>query len=63
MRLVDWGSGVEMCRYVPASKGAHTALFVARVARGMGGTDWQLSAIGEGDHTARDFGSLVCAGV
>lgn len=59
MRLVDWGSGVEMCRYVPASKGAHTALFVARVARGMGGTDWQLSTIGEVDHTARDFGSLV----
>ena len=100
MRLVDWGSGAEVCRYVPATKvhrctpplalgpcvlhtcahpayalrpstpstmtrlmpasrqGAHTALFVARVARGMGGTDWHLSTIGEVDHTARDFGSL-----
>ena len=89
MRLVDWGSGAEICRYVPATKarcavgarvcttpgicttlllhplhahaptqGAHTALFVARVARGMGGTDWHLSTIGEVDHTARDFGSL-----
>lgn len=59
MRVVDWGSGGEMCRYVPASKGAHTALFVARVARDMGGTGWTLSTIGEVDHTARDFGSLV----
>mmetsp|Transcript_12544 Transcript_12544/g.25488 ORF Transcript_12544/g.25488 Transcript_12544/m.25488 type:complete len:632 (-) Transcript_12544:150-2045(-) len=59
MRLVDCGSGAEMCRYVPATKGAHTALFFARVARGMAGTDWQLSTIGEVDHTARDFGSLV----
>ena len=39
-------------------QGAHTALFVARVARGTSGTDWHLSTIGEVDHTARDFGSL-----
>ena len=42
----------------PPPQGAHTALFVARVARGMSGTDWHLSTIGEVDHTARDFGSL-----
>ena len=28
-------------------QGAHTALFVARVARGTSGTDWHLSTIGE----------------
>ena len=39
-------------------QGAHTALFVGRVARGTSGTDWHLSTIGEVDHTARDFGSL-----
>ena len=59
MRIVDWGSGAEICRYVPATKGSHTALFVGRVARGTSGTDWHLSTIGEVDHTARDFGSLV----
>ena len=43
-------------------QGAHTALFVARVARGTSGTDWHLSTIGEVDHTARDFGSLGARG-
>ena len=38
-------------------KGAHTALLMARVARHGGG--WVLSAIGEVDHTARDWGTLL----
>jgi len=57
IRLVDWASGVELCRYVPALKGAHTAIFMARVSRD--GPQWKLAAIGEVDHTARDFGSLI----
>lgn len=57
MRLVQWESGAELCRFVPAMKGAHTALLMARVARHGGG--WVLSAIGEVDHTARDWGTLL----
>ena len=38
MRVVDWTSGVEICRYVPASKGAPGGLFprlpCVRVRRG-----------------------------
>ena len=45
-------------RYMPASKGAHTALFMCRISRQPGGA-WLLNTIGECDHTARDFGSLV----
>ena len=58
MRLMDWSSGRELCRYMPASKGAHTALFMCRISRQPGG-GWMLNTIGECDHTARDFGSLV----
>ena len=43
---------------MPASKGAHTALFMCRISRQPGG-GWLLNTIGECDHTARDFGSLV----
>eukprot|EP00966_Prymnesium_polylepis_P186028 4311695-Prymnesium_polylepis.1 len=37
--------------------GAHTALFMARLARTP--TGWLLATIGEFDHTARDWGSVV----
>lgn len=57
MRLVDCRTGTELCRYMPASKGAHTALFMCRICRQ--GSGWVLNQIGECDHTARDFGSLV----
>lgn len=59
MRLVDWQSGVEKCRYVPAMSGAHTALFANRIARKGPKEPWVLSAIGQIDHTARDWGTLV----
>jgi len=57
MRLVEWNSGKELCRYMPAMSGAHTALFMCRIARD--GASWVLSMIGEFDHTARDFGTLI----
>ena len=60
MRLVEWSSGVERCRYTPAMAGAHTALFMARVARASPSAEWSVQAIGDVDHTARDWGTL-CA--
>ncbi|KAL1512166.1 hypothetical protein AB1Y20_005432 [Prymnesium parvum] len=57
IRLVEWGSGVERVRFMPAMGGAHTALFMARLARD--GKAWKLTTIGEFDHTARDWGSVM----
>jgi stress response protein SCP2 len=57
MRLVDWKTGTERCRYYPGSVGAHTALFMCRLARSGGG--WTMQTIGGTDHTARDWGTLV----
>lgn len=48
---------IELCRYYPASKGPHTALFLCRIARNGG--SWLMSTIGDVDHTARDFGTLI----
>jgi tellurium resistance protein TerZ len=59
MRLVDWHTGSELCRYMPAMSGAHTALFLCRLAREKPNAVWRLSTIGEHDHTARDWGTLV----
>ena len=59
MRLVDWTSGEEMCRYYPAMSGAHTALFMCRIARASPQAAWKMSTIGDVDHTARDWGTLV----
>ena len=59
MRLVDWKSGTELCRYMPAMSGAHTALFMCRITRASPQAAWKMSTIGEVDHTARDWGTLV----
>jgi len=59
MRLVDWKSGAEKCRFYPGTGGAHTAVFLGRIAREQPGSPWALQAIGEYDHTARDWGTLV----
>eukprot|EP00591_Stephanopyxis_turris_P018778 CAMPEP_0195541866 /NCGR_PEP_ID=MMETSP0794_2-20130614/51310_1 /TAXON_ID=515487 /ORGANISM="Stephanopyxis turris, Strain CCMP 815" /LENGTH=345 /DNA_ID=CAMNT_0040675981 /DNA_START=60 /DNA_END=1097 /DNA_ORIENTATION=+ len=47
--------------FVPAQSGENTALFLARVARNNPGAvgGWVFSPIGDSDHTARDFGSLI----
>jgi len=57
IRLVDQGSGFERCRFMPAMAGAHTAIFLARLARE--GSGWKATMVGEVDHTARDWGSLI----
>lgn len=57
IRLVDGRTGVEMSRFYPAIKGAQTALFVLRLARDKVG--WAINVIGDVDHTARDFGTLI----
>ena len=36
MRLIDWSTGVERCRFHPAAKGAHTALIMCRSACARG---------------------------
>ena len=59
IRMVDWATGVETCRFYPAMSGAHTALFVARLARPSKHMPWALQAQGDFDHTARDWGTLV----
>ena len=59
MRLVNVQSGAEKCRFYPGTGGAHTAVFLGRIARSQPGAPWALQAIGEYDHTARDWGSLV----
>ena len=59
IRLVDWSTGGEKCRFMPAMSGAHTGLFLARVARPSPRAPWMLSAMGDFDHTARDWGTLV----
>jgi len=59
LRLVDWTTGVELCRYHPAMGGKNTALFVARLARPSPQSAWALQAQGDYDHTARDWGTLV----
>jgi len=61
LRAVEWTSGLELCRFVPGTVGAHTALFFARIGRPAQGqaSAWTLTAIGEADHTARDWGSLI----
>ena len=59
MRLVNWKTGHEECRFSPASAGAHTAIFFARLARKSHSEPWVLQTIGEADHTARDWGTLV----
>jgi len=57
IRLVNGQTGVEMSRFHPALKGSQTALFVFRVARDKVG--WAINVIGDVDHTARDFGTLI----
>jgi len=57
MRVSDPSTGAELFRFSPAIQGAHTALMLARVARHKG--SWVLTAIGEYDHSARDWGTLV----
>ena len=63
MRLLEYTTGEERCRYHPAVFGDHTALFMCRVARigntGLAGADFCLQSIGETDRTARDWGTLV----
>ena len=59
IRLVDWTSGEETCRFLPAMGGAHTALFLARIARKAPDAPWHLQAMGDYDHTARDWGTLI----
>jgi len=59
MRLVDWATGAELCRYTPAMEGKHTAMFVGRLGRAAPQAPWHLQAMGEMDHTARDWGTLV----
>ena len=59
LRLVDWTTGVETCRYHPAMGGAHTALFLARIGRKHADAPWSLQAMGDFDHTARDWGTLI----
>mmetsp|Transcript_56767 Transcript_56767/g.112720 ORF Transcript_56767/g.112720 Transcript_56767/m.112720 type:complete len:378 (+) Transcript_56767:11-1144(+) len=63
MRLTDWNTGIERCRFYPASKGAHTALIMCRIVRlghsGQAAADWSIQIIDSFDHTARDFGTLV----
>ena len=44
VRAVDCRSGEELCRFIPALKGAHTALFVLRLARDKVG--WVMTAAG-----------------
>ena len=40
--------------------GAHTALIMCRIARDSSSHGrWLLTAIGDADHTARDWGSLI----
>ena len=62
MRIVGPDGG-EMARYEPALGGAHTAVFMCRIARNRqaGGqlAGWTIQTIGDFDHTARDFGTLV----
>ena len=48
-----------MRRFSPATKGPHTALFLARIARKAPDAPWHLQAMGDIDHTARDWGTLV----
>jgi len=59
IRLVDWASGAETARFYPGMSGAHTALFLARIARPSPNAEWALQAMGDFDHTARDWGTLI----
>ena len=59
MRLIDMQTGVEKCRFYPGTGGMHTACFLGRIARVSASTPWTLQAIGEYDHTARDWGTLA----
>jgi len=59
IRLVNWKSGYEECRYMPAQSGPHTALFFCRIARPSPQESFALQTIGEYDHTARDWGTLL----
>ena len=59
LRLVDWTTGAETCRFMPAMTGAHTALFLARIARKTPDAPWYMQAMGDFDHTARDWGTLI----
>lgn len=53
----DCGKGI--CRYVPHTMGANTALFLLRIERMVGHSNWKITPIEEGDSHARDFGSLI----
>ena len=44
---------------LPAASGEHTALFLARIARAAPNAEWALQAMGDFDHTARDWGTLI----
>ena len=59
MRIVDWKSGSEVIRFLPAMQGAHTALVLGRAAKNLRTGNWTFSVIGDFDHTARDWGTLV----
>ena len=45
MRLVEWKTGAEKCRFSPAMAGAHTALFMCRVARPSPQGEWSLQVL------------------
>jgi stress response protein SCP2 len=62
MRIVDWATGAEICRYHPAMSGQHTAMFVGRLARQSAQAQWHLQAMGEFDHTARYAVSPITLG-
>ena len=59
MRIVDWATGSEMCRFIPSMAGGHTALILGRAAKDLRTQKWTFSVIGDADHTARDWGTLV----
>ena len=57
--LIDANSGSLLSNFYPAVSGDHTALFLLRISRDLDGNSWTMSIIGDTDHTARDFGSLI----
>ena len=63
LRMFESASGAERLRFYPATKGAHTALFLCRLTRmgysGLPTADWAVQMIGDSDHTGRDWGTLV----
>ena len=57
-RLIDTSTSAELVRTDPGEIGDHTTVFLARIVR-LRDNSWVVNAIGEFDHTARDFGSVI----